>query len=442
MKIVIVGGGFGGLKLARSLNNKAGFEIVLVDKFNYHQFQPLFYQVATAGLDASNISFPLRKAFQKSKNVRIRLAELQQVVPERNLIITDMEEISYDVLVIATGADTNFFGNQQLAEHSFPMKSTVEALQLRYRLLQNLETALTVKDPDTLARLMNIVVVGGGPTGVEVSGAIAEMKKYILPKEYPELDFSKMNIFLLEGLSKTLANMSEKSSAQSKQYLEKLGVTVMLETMVKDYDGKEAHLNTGKAIPTATLIWAAGVKGNVPDGIDRELVVKGNRIKVDRRSRVLGHSNIYAIGDIAYMETPKFGKGHPQVASVAIQQAVLLAANLRAMESKSNPERILDFEYFDKGSMATVGRNLAVVDIPKPRMHLGGFFAWMIWMGLHLVLLLGVKNKFFVFMNWLYNYFTYDQNLRLIFKEFDRTMKSPASTPKQFKEELVETTER
>ncbi|RYY58938.1 MAG: NAD(P)/FAD-dependent oxidoreductase [Chitinophagaceae bacterium] len=440
MKVVIVGGGFGGLKLARSLNNKAGFEVVLVDKFNYHQFQPLFYQVATAGLDASNISFPLRKAFQKSKNVRIRLAELREVVPEENKIITDMEEIGYDVLVLATGADTNFFGNKKLEENAFPMKSTVEALQLRYRLLQNLETALTVKDEETLARLMNIVVVGGGPTGVEVSGAIAEMKKYILPKEYPELDFSRMNIFLLEGLPKTLANMSQQSSDQSRKYLEQLGVTVMLETMVKDYDGKEAHLNTGKTIPTSTLIWAAGIKGNVPAGIEEDLVVKGNRIKVNRRNQVLGHSNIYAIGDIAFMETPTYAKGHPQVASVAIQQGALLANNLKRIESKSNPDKILDFEYNDKGTMATVGRNLAVVDIPKPRLHLGGFLAWLIWMGLHLVLLLGVKNKFFVFTNWLYNYFTYDQNLRLIFKEFDRTMKSPSSTPKQFKEELVETT--
>ncbi len=438
MKVVIVGAGFGGLKLAKTLNNKAGFEVMLVDKFNYHQFQPLFYQVASAGLDASNISFPLRKAFQKSKNVRIRLAELQQVVPEEHKIITDMEEIHYDVLVLATGADTNFFGNKQLAENAFPMKSTVEALQLRYRLLQNLETALTVKDPETLERLMNIVVVGGGPTGVEVSGAIAEMKKYILPKEYPELDASRMNIFLLEGLPKTLANMSEKSSADSKRYLEKLGVNVMLETMVKDYDGKLAHLNNGKTIPTGTLIWAAGIKGNVPEGIEKDMIVKGNRIKVDRHNLVLGQTNIYAIGDIAYMETKAYPKGHPQVASVAIQQGGTLAQNFKRIESKSNPDKLIEFEYNDKGTMATVGRNLAVVDIPKPKLHLNGFTAWLIWMGLHLMLILGVKNKFFVFSNWLYNYFTYDQNLRLIFKEFDKGLKSPDVSPKEFKEVLAE----
>ena len=439
MRVVIIGAGFAGMKLARSLNNRGGFDVVLVDKYNYHQFQPLFYQVATAGLDASNISFPLRKAFQKSRNVRIRLAELQEIRAKENLVITDMEEIHYDVLVIATGADTNFFGNKQLAEQAFPMKSTVEALQLRYRLLQNLETALTVKDEKDLERLLNVVVVGGGPTGVEVAGAIAEMKNHILYKEYPDLDLSKMNIHLLEGLPRTLPTMSEKSSADSRKYLEKLGVNVMTETMVKEYDGKEAHLSNGTTIPTSILIWGAGVQGNVPAGIDKELVAKGNRIKVDRHSLVQGHHNVYAIGDIAYMETPKYPKGHPQVASTAIQQAELLATNLRLIESKSNPDRIREFEYNDKGSMATIGRNLAVVDIPKPKVHLGGFVAWLIWMGLHLFLILGVKNRVFVFLNWIYNYFTHDQNLRLIFKEFDRSARAPETTPQEFKRELAGT---
>lgn len=421
MKVVIIGAGFGGLKLARKLNNKPGFEVILVDRFNYHQFQPLFYQVATAGLDASNISFPLRKVFQKSKNVRIRLAELKEVIPSANKIITDTEEISYDALVLATGADTNFFGNEKLSENAFPMKSTVEALQLRYRLLQNLEESLTIKDEAELQRRMNIVVVGGGPTGVEVSGALAEMKKYILPKEYPELDFSKMNIYLLEGSGKTLAAMSEKSAAQSQKYLTKLGVTVMTHTMVKDYDGKIVSLQDGTTIAANTVIWAAGIKGNVPDGIDKNLIARGNRIKTDRQCHVQGYNNIYAIGDLAYMETPKYPNGHPQVAPVAMQQSELLADNLKRIERKST--EFYDFEYNDKGSMATVGRNLAVVDIPKPKLHFGGLFAWMIWMSLHLMLILGVKNRFFVFCNWLYNYFTYDQNLRLIFKEFNRPPK-------------------
>jgi NADH dehydrogenase len=421
MKVVIVGAGFGGLRLARKLNNKPGFEIILIDRFNYHQFQPLFYQVATAGLDASNISFPLRKVFHKSKNVRIRLAELKQVIPTENKIVTDAEEISYDALVLATGADTNFFGNTVLAANTFPMKSTVEALQLRYRLLKNFEQALTVTDENERQRLMNIVVVGGGPTGVELAGALAEMKKYVLPKDYPELDFSKMNIYLLEGTGKTLAAMSERSSKQSKKYLERLGVNVLIDTLLKEYDGQDVVLGDGKRISAATVIWAAGIKGNIPNGIDKELIARGNRIKIDQRCRVTGYNNVYAIGDLAYMETKKYPGGHPQVAPVAMQQADLLAGNFRLIERRSNPDNQYEFEYRDKGSMATVGRNLAVVDIPKPKFHFGGFFAWMIWMGLHLMLILGVKNRFFVFCNWLYNYITYDQNLRLIINPQKKT---------------------
>ncbi|HUR67492.1 MAG TPA: NAD(P)/FAD-dependent oxidoreductase [Chitinophagaceae bacterium] len=423
MKIVIAGAGFGGLKLARTLNNKPGFDIVLLDRFNYHQFQPLFYQVATAGLDASNISFPLRKVFQRSKNVRIRLAELKQILPDQHKVITDTEEISYDVLVLATGADTNFFGNSTIARHAFPMKSTVEALQLRYRLLQNFEKALTLTDPVAVQSLMNIVVVGGGPTGVEVSGALAEMKKYVLPKDYPELDFSKMNIYLLEGAGKTLAAMSERSSVQSEKYLKKLGVKLMTHSLVKDYDGQKVILNNGEAISASTVIWAAGIKGNIPNGIDNTLIAKGNRIKTNRYCQVVGHPDIYAIGDLAYMETSNYPNGHPQVAPVAMQQADMIAINFKLIERKSRTENQYEFEYRDKGSMATVGRNLAVVDIPKPKLHFGGLIAWMIWMGLHLMLILGVKNRFFVFSNWLYNYFTYDQNLRLIFKEFDKQKK-------------------
>ena len=425
MKVVIVGAGFGGLRLARKLNNKPGFEVVLIDRFNYHQFQPLFYQVATAGLDASNISFPLRKVFHKSKNVRIRLAELKQVVPAENKIITDAEEISYDALVLATGADTNFFGNAKIAGNAFPMKSTVEALQLRYRLLQNFEKALTITDPVLLQQLMNIVVVGGGPTGVEVAGALAEMKKYVLPKDYPELDFSTMNIYLLEGAGKTLASMSEKSSSQSAKYLDKLGVKVMTNSLVKDYDGNNVLLNTGEQIAASTMIWAAGIKGNIPNGVEKSLIARGNRITTDRRCVVSGYHNIYAIGDIAYIETPRFPKGLPQVAPVAMQQADLLAINFKLIERKSNATTQNEFEYKDKGAMATVGRNLAVVDVPMPKflgnkLHVGGFMAWLIWMSLHLMLILGVKNRFFVFSNWLYNYLTYDQNLRLLFREFDK----------------------
>ena len=420
MKIIIVGGGFGGLKLARNLSNKKGIEILLIDKFNYHQFQPLFYQVATAGLDASNIAFPLRKAFQHSKNIRIRITDLKEIVAAENKIITGTGEERYDILVLATGADTNFFGNQQLEKHAFPMKSTVEALQLRFKLVQNFEDALTAKNEEDLQRLMNIVVVGGGPTGVEISGALAEMKKYVLPKNYPELDFSKMNIFLLEGTQKTLGHMSEFSSDRSKKYLEKLGVRVMTGAHVKDYDGKNILLQDGKTISSATVLWAAGIKGNIPGGVDNSLIARGNRIKVDRQNQVIGSQNIYAIGDLAYMETPNYPHGHPQVATTAIQQAKLLAGNL--LKINTGKTDLKEYEYHDKGTMATVGRNLAVVDIPKPKLHFGGWFAWMIWMSLHLMLILGVKNRFFVFLSWLYNYFTYDQSL-LIFKEFKNQKK-------------------
>lgn len=417
-KLVILGAGFAGLRLARKLNNHPGFEVLLIDRYNYHQFQPLFYQVATAALDASNISFPLRKAFHKSRNVRIRMEEVKQVLPAEKLVVTDTERIGYDMLVLAMGADTNFFGNMKLAAHTFPMKSTVEALQLRHRLLQNFEDALLNKSPQEVQALMNVVVVGGGATGVEVSGALAEMKLYTLPKDYPELDFEKMNIYLLEGGTRTLSTMSEKSSEDSCRYLEELGVIIRKETIVKDYDGEKVMLADGSHIPSRTVIWAAGVTGNVPEGIGKDLVVRGNRIKVDRQNRVQGLADVYAIGDLAYMETPEWPQGHPQVASVAIQQATVLADNLKRIERKST--RFLDFEYHDKGSMATVGRNKAVVDIPKPQMHLKGFVAWLIWMGLHLFLILGVKNRLMVFINWIYNYLTYDQSLRLIFKEFYR----------------------
>jgi NADH dehydrogenase len=423
MKLLIIGGGFGGLRLARKLSNKPGFDITLLDRFNYHQFQPLFYQVATAGLDASNISFPLRKVFQNSKNIRFRMAEVQQIVSAENKVISDIGEFEYDVLVIATGADTNFFGNQNLIDYAFPMKSTVEAIQLRHRLLHNFEDALNAKNETELQRLMTIVIVGGGPTGVELSGAIADMKRYQLPKDYPELDFSKMKILLLEGTGKTLANMSEKSSEQSLSYLNKLGVTVMTNALLKDYDGQQIILQNGETINSSLVIWAAGIKGNVPAGIDKELIARGNRIKVNRQCVVNGFTNIYAIGDVAYMEEPAWPNGHPQVAPVAMQEADMLAKNLAAWSAKSSSQQLVEFVYKDSGSMATVGRNLAVVDMPKPKLHFGGFVAWMIWMGLHLMLILGVKNRFFVFSNWLYNYFTYDQNLRLIFKAFYREQK-------------------
>jgi len=418
MNVVIIGGGFGGLKLARKLSKNKNFDITLIDRFNFHQFQPLFYQVATAGLDASNISFPLRKVFQKERNIHFRMAAVKSIDVVQKKIISDEEIFSYDILVLATGADTNFFGNEELQSHAYPMKSTVEALQIKYKLLKNIEDALYAKDERQLQSLMTIVIVGGGPTGVEMSGAIADMRRFVFPKDYPELDFSKMKIYLLEGSPRTLAAMSEKSSHDSFEYLNKLNVIVKTGTVVRNYDGATVTMQNGETIESSMVIWAAGIKGNVPEGIDKSIIVRGNRITVDRYNKVKGTENIYAIGDVAYMETEKYPHGHLQVASVAIAQGSWLAENLIKM-GKNIP--IKEFEYHDKGSLATVGRNLAVVDIPKPRLHLKGFFAWLFWMVLHLYLLLGVKNRMAVFFNWMYNYITYDQNLRLIFRAFKRS---------------------
>lgn len=418
MKLVILGAGFGGLRLARRLSHHPNIQVTLIDRFNYHQFQPLFYQVATAGLDASNISFPIRKVFQHTPNVQIRLATVHSIDLEQQQVITSTGTVSYDKLVIATGAGTNFFNNPKLEAHAFSMKSTVEALQIRHRLLQNVEDATQAReqqDAERLQRLLNVVIVGAGPTGVELSGAIADMKRFQLPKDFPELDFSQMKIYLLEGTGKTLAAMSEASSRQSQAYLERLGVTVMTHTLLEDYDGQTVRLKDGTLIPSNLVIWAAGIKGNVPAGIDPSLITRGNRIVVNRFCQVADHPEVMAIGDVACMEEPDWPNGHPQVAPVAIQQADWIARNIEREPANWKP-----FGYKNKGAMATVGRNLAVVDVPKPRWHIGGWFAWLIWMSLHLMLILGVKNRFFVFCNWLYNYVTYDQNLRLIFKEFEK----------------------
>ena len=321
MNVVIIGGGFAGLKLANNLIDKKGIDITIIDKYNYHQFQPLFYQVATASLDASNISFPLRKVFQKCNNFNYRMATVLEVKTVENTVVTTIGDVPYDILVLATGCDTNFFGNEKMHSLTYPMKSTVEALRLRHHLIQMFEDAELLKgDEAKLKQQMCIVVVGGGPTGVELSGAISEMRNKILPKDYSDLNFSKMEIYLVEGSPKTLGVMSAKSSAQSEEYLKDLGVIVKTGVVMKDFDGDKATLSTGEVIYTKTVIWAAGVKGNLPAGFDASLVVRGNRLKVDRYNRVLGFTNVYAAGDIASMETPKYPTGHPQLANVAIGQ--------------------------------------------------------------------------------------------------------------------------
>ncbi|MEZ5041991.1 MAG: NAD(P)/FAD-dependent oxidoreductase [Saprospiraceae bacterium] len=407
-RIVIIGGGFAGLKLARKLM-KSHFQVVLFDKNNYHQFQPLFYQVATAGLEPSAISFPLRKVFQEQKHLHFRVATVEHIDPQQQEVFTDLGKLKYDYLVLAIGATTNYFGNIEIEEHAVPMKSLSEALALRNTILSHFEKALNESSTSEMQTLMNIVVVGGGPTGVELAGAIAEMRKFILPKDYPELDFSKMEVSLLEAGPKVLNGYSEVSSSKAKVYLEQLGVNVQTGAMVQDYDGTTVTLKDGRQLHTRTLIWAAGVKANEIAGIPAAAYGRSRRLLVDQQNRVKGLNNVFAIGDLAYMETTEYPQGHPQVAQVAIQQANLLFHNLRNIETG---KALLPFTYKDKGSLATVGRNLAVADLPF--LHFQGFLAWVLWLFVHLMSIVGVKNRLFVFINWAWSYFTYDQSLRLL----------------------------
>lgn len=409
-RIVIIGGGFGGLALARKLA-KSDYQVVLIDRNNFHQFQPLFYQVAMAGLEPSSISFPFRKLFRRRKNVFIRVTEVTSVETDHKRIITPLGHCNYDHLVVAIGADTNYYGNEEVKQHAFPMKSIGEALHLRNTILSDYEQALTTTDYDERQGLIDIVIVGGGPTGVELAGALAEMRTYILPKDYPELDCNEIDIHLVQGAPKLLVGMSEESSDRALQYLQDLGVQVRLETRVDRYDGEYAYLNSGEKIPSRKVIWAAGIRGNTLPGLPESALTYGGRLAVDAHLRVKDTENIYAVGDIAYTEEEAFPKGHPQVAQVAIQQGDTLAKNfVRRLKGQD----LLSFHYNDKGSMATIGRNRAVVDLP--RFSFQGFMAWTVWLLVHLFAILGTKNKVFVFLNWLWNYITYDQSLRLIIK--------------------------
>lgn len=406
-KVVIIGAGFAGLQIARRLKN-THYEIILIDQNNFHQFQPLFYQVATARLEPSAISFPLRKVFQRERHVHVRIAKVKQLDIPAKQVITDEGNFSYDYLVIATGCTTNFFGNTNYEQYSFPMKSTNDAIALRNRILLNFEDALSATQ-EQLDSIMNIVIVGGGPTGVELAGSLAEMKKFVLPKDYPDMDFSRLKIYLVEGMPHTLQNMSVPSQKKSQEYLEDMGVNLILNTHVKDYDGKMLSLSDGKTIPTRNMIWTAGVTGNMIAGLPEDAKVKGNRIKVDVYNRVAGVDSVYAIGDIAYMETKEFPKGHPQLANVAINQAKNLADNLKRMLKN---EQLKEFAYKNPGTMATIGKHKAVVDLPK--FSFQGRLAWFTWMFLHLMLILSVRNKLMIFFNWAISYFTNDTTLRLI----------------------------
>lgn len=408
-RIVIIGGGFAGLQLAKTLANK-DINVVLVDKQNHHQFQPLFYQVASGRLEPSSISFPFRKVFQKSKNIDFRMADIVKIIPEENKLMTAYDRtVKYDHLVIATGCKTNFFGNKELSENAFSMKTTQESIDIRNKILFSFEKEIFAR-PDEKQAWMNIIIVGGGPTGVELSGAFAELKNEILPKDYHNIDISKFNIILLEGSENTLNNMSEESRVASRKYLEELGVIVKTNTILKNFDGNVAQLSNGEEIPTKNVVWAAGVTGNIIEGLNPEQVVR-NRYKVDRYNKLIGYDNIYALGDIALMETPKYPNGHPQVANVAINQAKNLGKNiLKSLNNKAAD--LKEYEYKDLGMMATVGKHKAVVELPF--MKLKGPLAWYIWMFLHLMLILSVRNKLVIFFNWAWSYFTRDTSLRLI----------------------------
>lgn len=409
-RVVIVGAGFAGIKLARKLC-KLDYQVVLVDENNFHQFQPLFYQVAMSGLEPSSVVFPLRRIFQKQKNVYIRICKVLSINTEEKALQTSLGRMNYDILVMATGVTTNFFGNSALAQLVIPMKTINEALYLRNVILEDFEKALSTIDYDPRQGLIDIVIVGGGPTGVEVAGALAEMKKYILPKEYRELDISEVDIYLIQSNKRLLPHMKEDSSRKAKQYLEDLGVIVETSVRVSDYDGKHVQLNDGRQIRTDKVIWAAGITGRLFKGFPDTSISKGRRLLVNEYNQVVGCENIYAIGDIANMQSDDLPYGHPQVAPVAIQQASHLAANFKAeFKGKSKTP----FKYKDKGSMATIGRNKAVVELPS--FIFSGFFAWLVWLVIHLLSIIGAKNKLFVFLNWVSNYITYDHSLRLIIK--------------------------
>jgi NADH dehydrogenase len=412
-RVVIVGGGFGGINLAKKLKH-APVQIVMLDRNNYHLFQPLLYQVSTAGLETDSIAFPLRGIFKKQSNFFFRMAEVTGVRPAENILETGIGELHYDYLVLATGSTTNFFGNKTIEEHAIGMKSLIEAVQIRNYVIKQFEESLLLRDEALIKAKLNFIMVGGGPTGVELAGAFAELRKYIMPKDYPELPVSLMNIYLIEGSPRILNGMSEKSSQKSLESLQKLGVKVLCNTAVKAYDGKTLVLSNGETLTSQSLLWAAGVKGVPIAGISPDIILPNGRIMVNEFNQLNGLTNIFAIGDIAQMvNDPKFPKGYPMVAQVAIQQGGNLAANIISMV-KSTSSPLQPFKYNDLGSMATIGRNHAVAEFAG--MKLSGFIAWMVWMLVHLMSLMGFRNKMVVLSNWFYRYFTFDRGTRIIIK--------------------------
>ncbi len=409
-RVVIVGGGFGGLELAQQLRY-SGLQVVLIDRHNYHQFQPLIYQVASAGMEPSSISFPFRKIFQHYHDFYFRMAEVTDVLPERHIVQTTAGEIEYDYLVLAAGATTNFFGNKHIEAVAMPMKSMSEATAVRNLILGNIERAVTCTDKVEQQELLNVVIVGGGATGVELAGVIAEMKKTILPYDYPDLDSSLMNIYLIQGANRLLPNLSIESSRAAEQFLRSMGVNVILSKLVTDFEHHRAIMGDGSTIATQNFIWVSGIMGVKFDHLSGDVIGRGGRLKVDEFNKVEGLEHVFAIGDIAIMKDDnKYPDGHPQVAQVAIQQGKLLAKNIRriAMNTPQKP-----FRYKDLGSMATVGRNKAVAELSMGNTQ--GFIAWILWLLVHLRSILGIRNKLVVLLNWMWNYVNYKQSLRMIF---------------------------
>lgn len=409
-RVVIVGGGFGGLNLATSLCN-SGMQIILIDKNNYHQFPPLIYQVASAGMEPSSISFPFRKIFQNRKDFYFRMAEVRAVFPDKKIIQTSIGKVEYDYIVFAAGATTNFYGNKHIEEEAMPMKNVAEAMGLQNAILSNLERSITCANNVERQELLNVVIVGGGATGVEVAGVLSEMKRTILPHDYPDLDPSMMNIYLIEAGNRLLAAMSPESSAKVEEFLRKMGVNILLNKKVTDYRDHKVVLVDGSEIATRTFIWVSGIAGVSIGNMDKSFLGRGGRIKVDEYNRVPDMDGVFAIGDQCIMTGDKnYPNGHPQLAQVSIQQGKLLSKNLRRLVKGKS---LKPFSYKNLGSMATIGRNKAVAEFSKIKIQ--GFIAWVLWLVVHLRSILGVRNKVIVLLNWIWNYFNYNQSLRMIF---------------------------
>lgn len=411
-RVVIVGGGLGGLRLAEDLYG-SGMQVVLIDKNNFHQFPPLIYQIASAGIDPSSISFPFRQIFRKRKDFYFRMAEARMVDSEKKILQTSIGKIDYDYLVLAAGATTNFFGNKNIEEWAIPMKTVPEAMGLRNALLSNFERALTCATEEERQELLNVVIVGGGATGVEIAGALAEMRRYVIPYDYPDMDSSLMHIYLIEAGDRLLAGLSQESSQKAYDFLKSMGVDIQFGKMVTDYRDHKVIMKDGTEIPTRTFLWVSGIRANAMPGIDESHMGRGFRFKVDEFNRIPGVEDVFAIGDQCLQTTDAaYPNGHPQVAQVAIQQAKNLAKNLKLINQAADSSALTAFRYKNLGSMATIGRNKAVVEIGKFRSQ--GFFAWVLWLVVHLRSILGVKNKMMVLLNWLWKYVSYNDSIRMI----------------------------